>query len=103
VIAVRAGQPNLPVLIRGEVVAQTGASGTAHVLLKERAGSAVRLTLDTSSSPRLRPASPTRIFTVAGKDDFAVWDQPFDLIAKKVPKKKDPPPPPPKHVPYRMD
>lgn len=103
VIAVRAGQPDLPVLMRGEVVAQTGASGTAHVLLKERAGSAVQLTLDTSAAPRLRPASPTRIFTVAAKDDFAVWDQPFDLVAMKVKKKAPPPAPPPKHVPYRMD
>jgi hypothetical protein len=103
VIAVRAGQPNLPVLMRGEVVAKTGESGTAHVLLKERAGSAVQLTLDTSASPRLRPASPTRMFTVAAKDDFTVWDQPFELVAQKVKKKAAPPPPPPKHVPYRMD
>jgi hypothetical protein len=83
VIAVRAGQPDLPVLLRGEVVARTNERGTTHVLLRERAGTSVRLTLDTSSAPQLRPASPVRMFAVSGKDDFAVWDQPFEVIAKK--------------------
>ena len=104
VIAVRAGQPNLPVMLHGEVVAHTGSGGTAHVLLKERAGSSVRLTIDTSSAPGLRPESPTRMFAVSAKDDFAVWDQPFELIKKTKHKVKTeavtvaaPP------VPYRLD
>lgn len=105
VIAVRAGQPDLPVLLRGEVVARTNERGTTHVLLRERAGTSVRLTLDTSSAPQLRPASPVRMFAVAAKDDFAVWDQPFEVIAKK-PKRKPKPevaPEPEAHVPERLD
>ena len=51
VIAVRAGQPNLPVLLRGEVVARTNERGTTHVLLQERAGTSVRLTSTRAMSP----------------------------------------------------
>jgi hypothetical protein len=105
VVAVRAGQPNLPVLLRGEVVARTNERGTTHVLLQERAGTSVRLTLDTSSAPQLRPASPVRMFAVTAKDDFTVWDQPFEVIAKKHKRKPKPEvaPEPEAHVPERLD
>ncbi len=107
VIAVRTGKPNIPVLLRGEVVAQTNVNGTAHVLLREHAGAALQLTLDTRSAPELRPASPTRMFAIDAHDDFAVWDQTFEAQAKKPAKRAkkaaEPAPPPPKPVPYRLD
>jgi hypothetical protein len=108
VIAVRAGKPNIPVLLRGEAIAQTNVNGTAHVLLRERAGSSLQLTLDTSAAPELRPKSPTRIFAIDPHDDFAVWDQAFEAEPKKrkarrVKKEVEAPPEPPKPVPYRLD
>jgi len=87
VVAVRA-QPNLPILLQGQPVAHTGPTGTAHVMLREPPGSAFQLTLDTASRPDLRPAHPSRIFTVTQQDAFAVWDQPFELTKKPVAKKR---------------
>jgi len=88
VVALRTGQPGLPVLLRGQPVAQTSATGTAHVLLLEPAGSSVQLTLDTSESPDLRPESPKRAFAVAASDGFGVWDQSFELDKKPRPHDK---------------
>ncbi|MEY4580991.1 MAG: hypothetical protein RL701_5694 [Pseudomonadota bacterium] len=78
-VAVRTGQTGagVPILLRGQQVAVTSASGTAHVLVREPVGSAFQLTLDTGAKPGLRPASPTREFTVPQRDGFTVWDQPL--------------------------
>jgi len=83
VVAVRSGQPGLPILLRGQPVGHTGSTGTAHVLVRDAVGSSFQLTLDTGTKPQLRPESPTRMFTVAQRDAFAVWDQPFQ-VEKKV-------------------
>jgi hypothetical protein len=116
-IAVQTGQPGLPIMLRGQVVAQTSDLGTAHVMLREPVGNSFQLTLDTSTKPDLRPESPTHMFTVTHQDAFSVWDQPFEL-EKKAPsssprkraKRRGPPvtalPPPapaaPKHIPERL-
>lgn len=116
-VAVQTGQSGLPIMLRGQVVAQTSEVGTAHVMLREPVGNSFQLTLDTSSKPDLRPESPTRMFTVTHQDAFSVWDQPFEL-EKKAPtptprkraKRRMPvtslpppaPPPPPKHIPERL-
>lgn len=78
-VALQTGQGNLPIMLRGQVVGQTSELGTAHVMLREPAGSSFQLTLDTSSRPELRPESPTHVFTVTHQDAFSVWDQPFEL------------------------
>jgi hypothetical protein len=90
VVAVKT-QPNLPILLHGQPVARTGATGTAHVMLREPPGSAFQLTLDTAGRPELRPESPSRVFTVTQRDAFAVWEQPFETGKKspaKAPKKR---------------
>jgi hypothetical protein len=78
-IAIRTGQPNVPVMLRGQAVALTSTTGTAHVIVREAPGSAFELTLDTSGKSNLRPESPSHTFTVAQRDGFAVWDQPLEL------------------------
>jgi hypothetical protein len=117
-VALQTGQPGLPVVLRGQVVAQTSDVGTAHVMLREPVGNSFQLTLDTSAKPELRPESPTRMFTVTHQDAFAVWDQPFELEKKapavssrKRPKRRaaaapsapaSAPPPAPRHIPERL-
>jgi hypothetical protein len=86
-VAIRTGQPNVPVMLRGQAVALTSTTGTAHVLVREPAGSAFELTLDTSAKSSLRPQSPARTFTVPQRDGFTVWDQPLEP-EKAGPRKK---------------
>jgi len=107
-VAIRTGRAGVPVLLRGAEVARTTESGTAHVVVRQPAGSSFQLTLDTKQLPDLKPQSPTRLFPVEARDDFTVWDQGFAEQPKKVvharraPKPAAPPPPPPKPVPYRL-
>lgn len=116
-VALRTGQAGVPVLLRGQPVAMTSATGTAHVLVREPVGNSFQLTLDTAGKADLRPESPTRMFTVTQHDAFAVWDQPFELEKKQPLAKKHgrsrrkmapaapivaEPPPPPKHIPERL-
>lgn len=111
VIAIHTEHGGLPVLLRGQAVAQTSEAGTAHVMVREPVGNSFQLTLDTSANPHLRPESPTHMFTVTHQDAFSVWDQPFEL-EKVAPRRKrrrpkrpsapPPPPPPPKHIPERL-
>lgn len=108
-IAIRTAHPNLPVMLRGQTVALTSSTGTAHVLVREAAGNSFQLTLDTSSRQDLRPESPARTFTVTQRDAFAVWNQPFELEKMRPPPKRlhrkrshaapIPELPPPKHNP----
>jgi hypothetical protein len=118
VVAVRSGQPGLPILLRGQQVAYTSSTGTAHVLVRDAVGSSFQLTLDTGAKPELRPESPTRMFTVAQRDAFSVWDQPFESDKKITGSKKHAkhkpgkgklsaaappaPPPVPRHIPERL-
>jgi len=108
VIAVRTGRAGIPIKLRGQAVTTTSASGTAHVLLKEPPGSDFNLTLDTTALADLRPQSPSRQFSVSGRDAFVVWDQSFELVVKKPePRKRRkrepaPEPPPPRVIPQRL-
>jgi hypothetical protein len=112
VVAIRTGQPNVPVLLHGQAVALTSTTGTAHVVVREAPGSAFQLTLDTSAKHNLHPQNPARMFTVAQRDAFAVWDQPLELEkagspSKKQHKKAAPAaaptePPAPEHIPERL-
>lgn len=116
-VAVQTAQAGLPIMLRGQVVAQTSEAGTAHVMLREPVGNSFQLTLDTSTKPDLRPESPTRMFTVTHQDAFAVWDQAFEQEKKapsSAPRRRAkrrgtpvtalPPPAPaaPKHIPERL-
>jgi len=115
-VAVRTGRAGVPIKLRGQAVALTSATGSAHVLVKERVGTSFQLTLDTNEAGDLRPESPTRMFSITQRDAFTVWDQAFveEKKAPPVEKKKwkrkvkaapvveAPAPPPPKHVPERL-
>jgi hypothetical protein len=111
-VAIRTGHAGLPVKLRGQTVALTSTTGTAHVMLREPIGNAFQLTLDTGEQADLRPGSPTRMFTIAQRDGYTVWDQPFEMAPKPPPPPKKrvkhkpaapaPPPPPPKHIPERL-
>jgi hypothetical protein len=116
-VAIRTGRAGLQVKLRGQAVALTSSTGSAHVMLKEPVGTSFQLTLDTSAANDLRPESPTRMFAVSQRDAFQVWDQPFEQEKKPPPepvKKKwkrkakaapvveAPPPPPPRHIPERL-
>ena len=83
-VAVQTGQAGLPIMLHGQVLAQTSELGTAHVMLREPVGKTFQLLLDTSGKPELRPESPTRTFAVTQKDAFSVWDQPFELEKKST-------------------
>jgi hypothetical protein len=114
-VAIRTGHAGIPIKLRGQAVALTSSTGSAHVLLRDAVGSSFQLTLDTSASSELRPANPTRMFAVTGRDAFTLWDQPFEQDkkspargAKKKWKRKTPetdgeppalPPPPPENIP----
>jgi hypothetical protein len=78
-VLVRAdGRADLPVMIAGREVARTDAAGAAQLVLAMAPGSAFRVSLDTSADPRLRPAEPTRTFTVGDRDEIVVFDQVFE-------------------------
>ena len=117
IVAIKTGRAGIPINLRGQAVALTSSSGSAHVMLREPVGTTFQLTLDTSAAEDLRPESPTRMFTIGQRDAFTVWDQPFAQEKKPPPppvKKKwkrkapappaepPPPPPPPRHIPERL-
>lgn len=72
----------LPVLVRGEVIGQTAPDGTAHLLIPTRAQSALRVTIDTSTVPALRPASPVQTFEVRDADRLLLFEQRFAMEAR---------------------
>lgn len=88
-LVVRAdGQPNLPVVLRGREVARTDAAGVAHYALRERPSATFTVQLDTSANPDLQPQNPRRTFTVRDQNQYAFFDQRFEV--------RPPPPPPPR-------
>jgi hypothetical protein len=77
------GQARIPILRRGRELARTDAGGVAHLLFELEPRSTVRLELDTSHHPRLRPRNPGKSFTVPDDDEIVVFDQPFEVEKRK--------------------
>jgi hypothetical protein len=71
--------PHLPVLLDGEKVTQTNASGIAHFSARAAAGTEYTIQLDTREQPRLRPKSPMHLFILPNADEIFVVNQTFDL------------------------
>ena len=72
----------LPVLAQGEVIGRTSSDGTAHLLIATRARSALRVTIDTSAVPALRPANPVQTFELLDADRLLLFEQRFALEAR---------------------
>jgi hypothetical protein len=72
------GRAGLPVLVDGEVAAQTGLAGTAHVVIREAPGEEIEVVLDTSGRDELRPRSPSRRVRLPGEPRIVLFDQVFD-------------------------
>jgi hypothetical protein len=86
-VVVRAGGiANIPVLMQGQPVALTDASGVAHLMLKLPPNSGFTMALDTSANPRLAPANPSQPFVVPDSDEVLVFDAP--LIEQRAPTKR---------------
>lgn len=73
------GFADLPVTIRGREVARTDASGSAHFSLRLPPNRSVRIRIDTSARPELRPQSPESTIQMPDRDELFILDQPFEL------------------------
>lgn len=98
VLVVRApGGTSLPILINGERTGEVGVAGLAHVPLSLLPGTNLRVMLDTSAAPKLRPANPTQQFSIDDRDAVLAFDQAFvSVTPKRRPRR-------PSHIPYRIN
>jgi len=78
VVRAEGAEPGLPIRVRGEVVGHTDDDGAAHVLLDARPGHTLRVSLDTSSQPELRPQDPVQSFRLGNSDEVLLFDQGFE-------------------------
>lgn len=86
-VVVRAGGiANIPVLMQGQPVALTDASGVAHLMLKLPPNTSFTMALDTSANPLIAPANPSQPFVVPDADEVLVFDAP--LIQHRAPVKR---------------
>ena len=68
----------VPILLDGEPVARTNGSGVAHFSIRGAPGTEYIVELETRERPRLRPRSPTHLFTLPDADEIFVINQAFD-------------------------
>jgi hypothetical protein len=59
----------------GEPIGKIGADGTLHAVLKRPPEAELRLMLDTSAAPQLRPQNPIEDVLVPDRDEIVVFDQ----------------------------
>ena len=79
-VVVRAsGFADLPVTIRGREVARTDASGVAHFSTPLAPNGQLRLIIDTSSRPELRPQNPESTIRMPDRDEIFMIDQVLEL------------------------
>lgn len=85
VVAVKAENgPFLPVVYLNKAITKTDASGAAHFALEVAPGAQFNVTLDTADNNKLKPASPTKPFTVGQTDEILLWEQRFDVERPKT-------------------
>ena len=103
VLVVRAqGGARLAVNVDGTPSGATNADGIAHVLVHaDRQMKALKVSLDTSSRPELKPKNPSRTYELAGNDAILLFDQTFVSTPKRA--FRAAPPKPSRHIPYRVD
>lgn len=76
--------PGLPVSYLGEVKATTDASGAAHFLMDVPPNQPIKLRIDASAFPKLKPQYDEVAFQVADADDMFSVQSKFIPEAKKV-------------------
>lgn len=77
---------NLPVLLDGQIVAQTNASGVAQFSTSAVPGTDFIVELDTRNQPKLRPQRPSHLMTLPDANEVFVVNQSFDV--RKEPKRR---------------
>jgi hypothetical protein len=83
VVAVRAiNGANLPITYLGSLVARTDAAGAAHVAIVAPPNDDIRLTVDTSMAPMLRPANPVLVTHVPDRDSTVGLETTFTIDNK---------------------
>jgi len=86
VLGVRAENgANLPIKYLDKVVARTDVAGAAHFALVAAPGDDVRLVVDTSEAPMLKPASPELHFRVVDTDTVTALETRFAIEKKAKP------------------
>jgi hypothetical protein len=99
VVVVQApGAKALPVLVDGERRGTTDADGIAHVFVQAEPSSMLRVAVDTSRDPDLRPQNPSRPFQVADEDEVFVFATRLSRPAPKPVRRAVPSRP----IPYRL-
>jgi hypothetical protein len=89
----------IPIQARGQLVGQTEADGTAHLLIRSRPHASLRIALDTSRQPELIPHDPVHTFQLQDQDDVLLVDQWFETPPRPPPPKPRAPKPAPKPAP----
>jgi len=82
-LAVVVSAPNaagLTVRADGEPIGKVAVDGTLHAVLKRPPDAELRLMLDTSSAPQLRPQNPVEEVVVPDRDEIVVFNQPLALV-----------------------
>jgi len=105
-LVVRALGPDtagLPIRVGGETVGQTAADGTAHVVLRVKPHSSLRVQLVTEAHPELLPRNPMQSFEIDDQDEVFLVEQ---ALARAKPRRRVPKAPqraPAPLLPYRID
>jgi hypothetical protein len=75
---------DLNVIRLNQVIGRTDAHGVAHLLMQASPGEMVVLTLNTASSPNLRPQSPTLTFVAGDRNEMVLLEQKFTVVKPVV-------------------
>ncbi len=106
-VVVRApGAEGLTVRVDGLPLTKVQPDGTAHSVIQRAPDSSLRLTLDTTDAPTLRPQFPVREVHVSDRDDIIVFDQaltaPAEPLRTRARARTKVAPVPARHVPYAI-
>lgn len=81
------GQSDMPVLVDGQPSGKTDAMGFAHLRLDLQPHTQFEISLDSSRSPELLPASPRQLMVVGEQDSLFIFEPSF-VKAPPPPQKK---------------
>jgi hypothetical protein len=94
----------MPVESDGQLIGQTEADGTAHLLTKARPHGTLRIGLRTARQPELIPSDPVHTFQLEDEDEVLLVDQWFARPPRPATRKAPPPKPPtPPSRPIRIE